>query len=137
MVIGNVKYLRREIRRARRAKTRPASFVQDRGPVLRSAKRDLRREVRGQRLEERRGLDLHTSNLISLTSVPHLLVQDRGPVLRKSRRAVPARCAQVLRSDASRPRSWQRPERAREEEREILIFTPLTSSLLPLIHPSL
>jgi len=31
---------------------------------------DLRREVRGQRFEERKDLDLHTSNLTPLTSVP-------------------------------------------------------------------
>jgi len=45
-----------------------------------------------------------------LKSRPSSFVQDRGPVLGKSKRAVPARCAQVLRSDASRPGSWQRPE---------------------------
>ena len=42
-----------------------------------------------------------------LKSRPSSFVQDRGPVLGKSKRAVPARCAQVLRSDASRSGCWQ------------------------------
>ena len=50
-------------------------------------------------------------------SRPSSFVQDRGPVLGKSRRAVPARCAQVLRSDASRPGSWLRSKGERDEKR--------------------
>ena len=41
--------------------------------------------------------------VLTQKSRPASTVPDRGPVLRKSKRAVPARCAQVLRSDASRP----------------------------------
>jgi len=40
--------------------------------------------------------------VLTQKSRPPSSVPDHGPVLRKSKRAVPARCAQVLRSDASR-----------------------------------
>ncbi len=56
----------------------------------------------------------------SVRTRPSTSVQEHGPVLGKSRRAVPARCAQVPRSDASRPGSWLRPEEQeikREEEK--------------------
>ena len=114
MVIGNVKYLRREIRRARRAKTRPASFVQDRGPVLRSAKRDLYSVKIGTSKNRDRLHLFRRRPPFAVNRPPRRaskeenpsFVQDRGPVLGKSGRAVPARCAQVLRSDAPHPRSW-------------------------------
>ena len=63
----------------------------------------------------RRNARFHTTMVLTQKSRPPSSVPDHGPVLRKSKRAVPARCAQVLRSDASRPRSWL------EEHREYVI----------------